>query len=82
MTHLFLFLYLVAKNGIYINLVKDVRDAFEGNDLVRIDCEGLNPSDYKKIGAKLRVFIPTHLFYSDVIMANLYILYYPPGPLN
>uniref|UniRef100_K3XHR9 CRM domain-containing protein n=1 Tax=Setaria italica TaxID=4555 RepID=K3XHR9_SETIT len=49
----------LAKNGIYITLVKDVRDAFEGNDLVKIDCEGLNPSDYKKIGAKLRVlFIP------------------------
>ena len=32
-----------------------MRDAFEGNDLVKIDCEGLNPSDYKKIGAKLRV---------------------------
>ena len=48
-------LYLLAKNGIYITLVKDVRDAFEGNDLVKIDCEGLNPSDYKKIGAKLRV---------------------------
>ena len=48
-------LHLAAKNGIYITLVKDVRDAFEGNDLVKIDCEGLNPSDFKKIGAKLRV---------------------------
>lgn len=45
----------LAKNGIYIYLVRDVRDAFEGSDLVKIDCEGLNPSDYKKIGAKLRV---------------------------
>ncbi|XP_066308858.1 CRS2-associated factor 2, chloroplastic-like isoform X1 [Miscanthus floridulus] len=48
----------LAKNGIYITLVKDVRDAFEGNDLVKIDCEGLNPSDYKKIGAKLRDLVP------------------------
>ena len=40
--------YLAARNGIYFSLCK------EG-----LDCEGLNPSDYKKIGAKLRVlFIP------------------------
>ncbi|RLM93903.1 CRS2-associated factor 2, chloroplastic [Panicum miliaceum] len=47
----------LAKNGIYITLVKDVRDAFEGNDQVKIDCDGLNPSDYKKIGAKLRILM-------------------------
>ena len=26
--------------------------------MVKIDCEGLEPSDYKKIGAKLKVLIP------------------------
>uniref|UniRef100_A0ACD5TT70 Uncharacterized protein n=1 Tax=Avena sativa TaxID=4498 RepID=A0ACD5TT70_AVESA len=55
----------LAKNGIYINLVKDVRDAFEGNDLVKIDCEGLEPSDYKKIGAKLRDLVPCVLLSFD-----------------
>ncbi|XP_062197937.1 CRS2-associated factor 2, chloroplastic-like [Phragmites australis] len=55
----------LAKNGIYISLVKDVRDAFEGNDLVKIDCEGLNPSDYKKIGAKLRDLVPCVLLSFD-----------------
>ncbi|CAO2180073.1 unnamed protein product [Urochloa humidicola] len=55
----------LAKNGIYITLVKDVRDAFEGNDLVKIDCEGLNPSDYKKIGAKLRDLVPCVLLSFD-----------------
>jgi hypothetical protein len=35
--------------------VQHVREAFEDDDLVRIDCKGLNTSDYKKIGAKLRV---------------------------
>jgi hypothetical protein len=29
---------------------------------VKIDCEGLEPSDYKKIGAKLKVLIP-HSYY-------------------
>ncbi|CAL4963858.1 unnamed protein product [Urochloa decumbens] len=55
----------LAKNGIYITLVKDVRDAFEGNDLAKIDCEGLNPSDYKKIGAKLRDLVPCVLLSFD-----------------
>ena len=43
------------KNGVYISLVKDVRDAFEGSPLVKIDCKGMHASDYKKIGAKLKV---------------------------
>lgn len=34
-----------------------MRTAFEGLQLVRIDCRGLQPSDYKKIGAKLKVGI-------------------------
>ncbi|KAL5227867.1 hypothetical protein ABZP36_016132 [Zizania latifolia] len=55
----------LAKNGIYISLVKDVRDAFEGHDLVKINCEGLNPSDYKKIGAKLRDLVPCVLLSFD-----------------
>ncbi|MCO5599568.1 hypothetical protein L7F22_053674 [Adiantum nelumboides] len=44
----------LGKNGVYINLVNDVRAAFKVDDLVRINCCGLNPSDYKKIGAKLK----------------------------
>lgn len=46
---------VTAKNGVYTTLVKDVRDAFEGSHLVKIDCKGLDPSDYKKLGAKLKV---------------------------
>ena len=48
---------VVAKNGFYGNLVTMVRDAFLKDDLVRIDCEGLEKSDYKKIGVKLRVIV-------------------------
>lgn len=44
-----------AKNGVYTSLVKDVRNAFEGSPLVKVDCKRLEPSDYKKIGAKLKV---------------------------
>jgi RNA-binding protein YhbY len=47
--------FFVGKNGVYINLVKQVREAFEACDLVRIDCSDLNKSDCRKIGAKLKV---------------------------
>lgn len=48
----------LSKNGVYLNLAKDVRDAFEVSDLVRVNCQGLNPSDFKKIGAKLKDLVP------------------------
>lgn len=44
-----------AKNGVYCDLAKNVREAFEACELVSINCQGLNPSDYRKIGAKLKV---------------------------
>lgn len=50
-----LFGNLTAKNGYYASLVHMVRDAFLTDELVRIDCKGLERSDYKKIGVKLRV---------------------------
>ncbi|KAJ0986097.1 hypothetical protein J5N97_004453 [Dioscorea zingiberensis] len=48
----------LAKNGVYSNLVKHVKEAFEECELVRINCTGLNKSDYKKIGAKLKDLVP------------------------
>ncbi|EXC11728.1 CRS2-associated factor 1 [Morus notabilis] len=51
----------LARNGYYGNLVMMVRDAFLFCDLVRIDCEGLEKSDYKKIGWKLRDLVPCFL---------------------
>jgi hypothetical protein len=50
-----LFHLFTGKNGVYDNLVKEVREAFEACDLVRVDCSGLNKSDCRKIGAKLKV---------------------------
>ncbi|KDP26616.1 hypothetical protein JCGZ_17774 [Jatropha curcas] len=55
----------LAKNGVYITLVKDVRNAFEGSPLVKIDCKGMNPSDYKKLGAKLKELVPCVLLSFD-----------------
>ena len=46
---------IAAKNGVYITLIRDVRTAFEGSPLVKVDCKGMEPSDYKKLGAKLKV---------------------------
>ncbi|KAI3833889.1 hypothetical protein MKX03_012377 [Papaver bracteatum] len=48
----------LVKNGYYGNLVPMVRDAFLTEEMVRIDCKGLNKSDYKKIGYKLRDLVP------------------------
>ncbi|XP_059651493.1 CRS2-associated factor 1, mitochondrial [Cornus florida] len=48
----------LAKNGYYSSLVPMVRDAFLTDELVRIDCKGLEKSDYKKIGCKLRDLVP------------------------
>lgn len=47
--------FCIGKNGVYVNLVKQVREAFEACDLVRVDCSGLNKSDCRKNGAKLKV---------------------------
>ncbi|CAI7854083.1 unnamed protein product, partial [Closterium sp. NIES-54] len=47
-----------GKNGVYHRLVGLVRAGFEEADLVRVDCKGMNKSDYKKIGAKLRDLLP------------------------
>lgn len=45
----------VGKNGVYCDLVKNVKEAFEVCELVRIDCQGMKGSDFRKIGAKLKV---------------------------
>ncbi|KAI3728315.1 hypothetical protein L6452_16949 [Arctium lappa] len=55
----------LAKNGVYITLVKDVRQAFEESSLVKIDCRGMHASDYKKIGAKLKELVPCVLLSFD-----------------
>ncbi|KAL6224064.1 hypothetical protein ACLB2K_002920 [Fragaria x ananassa] len=48
----------LGKNGVYSDLVDNVREAFEECELVRIDCQGMNGSHYRKIGAKLKDLVP------------------------
>lgn len=49
-------LFVVSgKNGVYWDLVTNIREAFEECELVRINCQELNTSDYRRIGAKLKV---------------------------
>ncbi|KAL6006128.1 CCR4-Not complex caf1 ribonuclease subunit Caf1 [Asimina triloba] len=48
----------MGKNGLYANLVINVREAFEECELARINCQGMNKSDFKKIGAKLKDLVP------------------------
>ncbi|KAK3041820.1 hypothetical protein RJ639_000336 [Escallonia herrerae] len=55
----------LVKNGVYITLVKDVRNAFEGCLLVKINCTGIHASDYKKLGAKLKELVPCVLLSFD-----------------
>jgi len=42
-----------------------VHEAFKQNELVRIDCKGIEKIDYKKIGAKLRDMVPCILVTFD-----------------
>lgn len=39
----------------YNNMVDRVREAFETEDVVRLDCKYVGTSDCKRIGVKLRV---------------------------
>ncbi|XP_030447099.1 CRS2-associated factor 1, chloroplastic [Syzygium oleosum] len=61
----------LGKNGVYCDLVQNVREAFEECELVRINCQGMNGSDYRKIGAKLKDLVPCVLIsfeYEHILM--------------
>ncbi|WOL08119.1 hypothetical protein Cni_G16871 [Canna indica] len=45
---------LRARNGVYVNVVERIREAFRNTDILRLDCGHVYTSDYKKIGVKLR----------------------------
>lgn len=48
-------LYYTARNGVYVNVVDRVREAFKTDEVVRLDCNHVETSDCKRIGVKLRV---------------------------
>ncbi|KAL5704599.1 hypothetical protein ACHQM5_023003 [Ranunculus cassubicifolius] len=72
----------LAKNGYYGSLVPMVRDAFMVEEMVRIDAKGLERSDYKKIGCKLRDLVPCVLvtFEKEQIVVWRGKNYVPPQP--
>ncbi|KAM4102944.1 hypothetical protein ACJW30_06G041000 [Castanea mollissima] len=48
----------LTRNGVYANVVERVREAFETDEVVRLDCTHVGTSDCKKIGVKLRDLVP------------------------
>ncbi|KAL1317833.1 hypothetical protein HN51_070027 [Arachis hypogaea] len=48
----------LTRNGVYVNVVERVREAFKTQEVVRLDCRHVGMSDCKKIGVKLRDLVP------------------------
>ncbi|KAM7498870.1 hypothetical protein LguiA_023284 [Lonicera macranthoides] len=49
----------LTRNGVYVNVVQRVREAFDSEEkVVRLDCTHVGTSDCKKIGVKLRDLVP------------------------
>ncbi|KAK1393029.1 CRS2-associated factor 2, mitochondrial [Heracleum sosnowskyi] len=48
----------LTRNGVYVNVVDRVREAFNTEEVVRLDCTHAGTSDCKKIGVKLRDLVP------------------------
>ncbi|KAL3725626.1 hypothetical protein ACJRO7_030628 [Eucalyptus globulus] len=48
----------LTRNGVYVNVVEKVREAFKTEEVVRLDCKHVGTSDYKLIGVKLRDLVP------------------------
>ncbi|KAA8523692.1 hypothetical protein F0562_010115 [Nyssa sinensis] len=48
----------LTRNGVYVNVVERLREAFEIEEVVRLDCSRVGTSDCKRIGVKLRELVP------------------------
>ncbi|PRQ31773.1 putative RNA-binding, CRM domain-containing protein [Rosa chinensis] len=48
----------LTRNGVYVNVVDRVKEAFKTEEVVRLDCTHVGTSDCKRIGAKLRDLAP------------------------
>ncbi|KAL3675355.1 hypothetical protein R1sor_025303 [Riccia sorocarpa] len=48
----------LAKNGVYVTLVDDIRKAFEKSDLVRVNCQGFEARNFRTLGVKLKKLVP------------------------
>uniref|UniRef100_A0A0E0LS02 CRM domain-containing protein n=1 Tax=Oryza punctata TaxID=4537 RepID=A0A0E0LS02_ORYPU len=48
----------LTRNGVYVNVVNRVKEAFKTIEVLRLDCSHVGTSDCKKIGVKLRDLVP------------------------
>ncbi|KAL3851220.1 hypothetical protein ACJIZ3_013102 [Penstemon smallii] len=48
----------LSRNGVYVNVVEKVREAFDTEEVVRLDCTHVGTNDCKKIAVKLRDLVP------------------------
>ncbi|KAK7309973.1 hypothetical protein RJT34_07140 [Clitoria ternatea] len=48
----------LSRNGVYVNVVERVREAFKTEEVVRLDCTHVGTSDCKRMGVKLRDLVP------------------------
>ncbi|TYI85163.1 hypothetical protein E1A91_D05G420400v1 [Gossypium mustelinum] len=48
----------LTRNGVYVNVVARAREAFETEEVIRLDCTHVGTSDCKRIGVKLRDLAP------------------------
>ncbi|XP_015898532.3 CRS2-associated factor 2, mitochondrial [Ziziphus jujuba] len=56
----------LTRNGVYVNVVERVREAFKTVEVVRLDCTHVGTSDCKRIGVKLRDLVPcTPILFKD-----------------
>ncbi|XP_076893236.1 CRS2-associated factor 2, mitochondrial-like [Bidens hawaiensis] len=56
----------LTRNGVYVNVVEKVREAFETQEVLRIDCAHVGMSDCKRIAVKLRDLVPcVPILYKD-----------------
>ncbi|KAE8691883.1 RNA-binding CRS1 / YhbY domain-containing protein isoform 2 [Hibiscus syriacus] len=51
-------LYIHSLNGMYVNVAARVREAFETEEMIRLDYTHVGMSDCKRIGLKLRDLVP------------------------
>lgn len=48
----------LTRNGVYVNVVERVRESFQFEEVIRLDCSHVGSSGCKKIGVKLRDLVP------------------------
>lgn len=56
----------LTRNGVYANVIEKVRNAFETEEVLRLDCAHVGMSDCKRIAVKLRDLVPcVPILYKD-----------------